>query len=69
MSNPFSRKPQSSNNGETSPSDPLSVEDLLVDGTKKATVTSDGRLVARNEAKSKGEEGIDLIKQREWGAI
>ena len=67
MNNPFSKKPQNGINGEINPSDPLSVEDLLVDGTKKATVTSDGRLVARNEAKSKGEEGIDLIKQREWG--
>ena len=42
-------------------------EDLLVDGTKKATVTSDGRLVSRNEAKKNGDNGIDLIKQREWG--
>ena len=70
MYNPFIKKTSNgrNNNAEATPNDPLSVEDLLVDGTKKATVTSDGRLVARNDAKSKGEAGIDLVKQREWGA-
>ena len=69
MFNPFSKK----NNQLTKPDDnqsmkdPLSVEDLLVDGSKKATITSDGRLVSKNDALKGKEEHIDLLKQREWG--
>ena len=48
--------------------DPLSVEDLLVDGTQKATITSDGRLLAKKDALKDKEEHIDLLKQREWGS-
>ena len=47
--------------------DPLSVEDLLVDGTSKATITSDGRLLSKKDALKDKEEHIDLLKQREWG--
>ena len=38
MYNPFAKKTTNgrSNNAEATPTDPLSVEDLLVDGTKKA---------------------------------
>ncbi len=69
MYNPFSKK----DNKKTSPSeqqstkDPLSVEDLLVDGSKKATITSDGRLLSKKDAIKGKEEHIDLLKQREWG--
>ena len=48
--------------------DPLEVEDLLVDGTKKATITSDGRLVSKSDSLKDKEEHIDLLKQREWGS-
>ena len=49
------------------PNDPLTVEDLLVDGTQKATITSDGRLLSKKDAIKDKEEHIDLLKQREWG--
>jgi hypothetical protein len=38
-----------------------------VDGTQKATITSDGRLVTKKDALKDKEEHIDLLKQREWG--
>jgi len=69
MFNPFSKK----DNKKTSTvehhrsEDPLSVEDLLVDGSKKATITSDGRLLSKKDAIKDKEEHIDLLKQREWG--
>ena len=69
MYNPFSKKDsrKTSQNVDKSPKDPLSVEDLLVDGSKKATITSDGRLLSKNDAIKGKEEHIDLLKQREWG--
>ena len=69
MNNPFSKKPtrQSKLNKKTANKDPLSVEDLLVDGTKKATITSDGRLLSKSDSLKNSEEHIDLLKQREWG--
>jgi len=69
MKNPFSKKITESKtvNERTSSVDPLSVEDLLVDGTMMATVTSDGRLISKKDAVKNNEEGIDLVKQREWG--
>ena len=54
-------------NNEKSTKDPLSVEDLMVDGSKKATITSDGRLLSKKDALKDKEEHIDLLKQREWG--
>ena len=69
MFNPFSKKDNQSTQPEGSKSsqDPLNVEDLLVDGTQKATITSDGRLVSKKDALKDKEEHIDLLKQREWG--
>ena len=69
MFNPFSKKDNQPTQPESSKSsqDPLNVEDLLVDGTQKATITSDGRLVSKKDALKDKEEHIDLLKQREWG--
>ena len=69
MKNPFKTNLRSEDDNEDGKriEDPLSVEDLLVDGTVKATVTSDGRLISKNDALKDGEEHIDLLKQREWG--
>ena len=69
MFNPFSKKDlkPSSVEDKKSIQDPLEVEDLLVDGTKKATITSDGRLLSKNDSLKDKEEHIDLLKQREWG--
>ncbi len=71
MFNPFSKKEKrkTSANVDASSKDPLSVEDLLVDGSKKATITSDGRLLSKNDAIKGKEEHIDLLKQREWGYV
>ena len=68
MYNPFSKKEKSPKSKVKANQDPLSVEDLLVDGTQKATITSDGRLLAKKDALKDKEEHIDLLKQREWGA-
>ena len=70
MYNQFSKKDKvKSQTGKNSDiKDPLSVEDLLVDGTQKATITSDGRLLAKKDALKDKEEHIDLLKQREWGS-
>jgi len=70
MFNPFSKKENKKSKPEEdkSPKDPLSVEDLLVDGTQRATITSDGRLLAKKDALKDKEEHIDLLKQREWGS-
>ncbi|SVC62382.1 uncharacterized protein METZ01_LOCUS315236 [marine metagenome] len=69
MFNPFSKKENQPTQPEDNKSskDPLNVEDLLVDGTQKATITSDGRLVSKKDALKDKEEHIDLLKQREWG--
>jgi hypothetical protein len=69
MINPFSRKENkiSSLDEKKANQDPLAVEDLLVNGTQKATITSDGRLVTKKNALKDKEEHIDLMKQREWG--
>ena len=69
MFNPFSKKENQPTQpeGNKSSKDPLNVEDLLVDGTQKATITSDGRLVSKKDALKDKEEHIDLLKQREWG--
>ena len=69
MNNPFAKKQtsQSKLSKKTEREDPLSVEDLLVDGTKKATITSDGRLLSKNDSLKDREEHVDLLKQREWG--
>ena len=71
MYNPFSKKQSkpSSVDDEKSTQDPLEVEDLLVDGSKKATITSDGRLLSKSDSLKDKEEHIDLLKQREWGAF
>lgn len=70
MFNPFLKKDKkkTATDIDKSPRDPLSVEDLLVDGSKKATITSDGRLLSKNDAIKGKEEHIDLLKQREWGS-
>jgi hypothetical protein len=70
MFNPFAKKQTktSSINDEKPKQDPLEVEDLLVDGTKKATITSDGRLLSKGDSLKDKEEHIDLLKQREWGS-
>ena len=70
MINPFRKKENKKSNLEEKKErqDPLSVEDLLVDGTQKATITSDGRLVTKKDALKDKEEHIDLLKQREWGS-
>ena len=70
MNNPFIKKEakQSKPEEKKPVQDPLSVEDLLVDGTQKATITSDGRLVTKKDALKDKEEHIDLLKQREWGS-
>ena len=49
MKNPFSKKEsdQANPKKEVTSKDPLQVEDLLVDGTMKATVTSEGRLISK----------------------
>ena len=67
--NPFSKKQNklSQVDDRQTVQDPLSVEDLLVDGTSKATITSDGRLLSKKDALKDKEEHIDLLKQREWG--
>tara|TARA_Y100001970_G_C13984782_1_gene725117 strand:- start:223 stop:435 length:213 start_codon:yes stop_codon:yes gene_type:complete len=67
--NPFSKKPKKPSQVDDNKTvqDPLSVEDLLVDGTAKATITSDGRLLSKKDALKDKEEHIDLLKQREWG--
>jgi len=69
MFNPFAKKQNkpSSIEDEKATQDPLEVEDLLVDGTQKATITSDGRLLSKSESLKDKEEHIDLLKQREWG--
>ena len=69
MFNPFSKKDnkKTSINNDKIIKDPLSVEDLMVDGSKKATITSDGRLLSKKDALKGKEEHIDLLKQREWG--
>ena len=69
MFNPFSKKPKRNTriDEKKTNQDPLSVEDLLVDGTQKATITSDGRLISKKDALKDNEEHIDLLKQREWG--
>jgi len=69
MNNPFASKQTKTSqvNEKRAIKDPLSVEDLLVDGTAKATITSDGRLLAKKDALKGKEEHIDLLKQREWG--
>ena len=69
MYNPFSKKENKKPDAgdEKSTRDPLSVEDLMVDGSKKATITSDGRLLSKKDALKGKEEHIDLLKQREWG--
>ena len=69
MFNPFSKKQTkpSSIEDKKATQDPLEVEDLLVDGTKKATITSDGRLLSKGDSLKDKEEHIDLLKQREWG--
>ena len=70
MYNPFSNKnkTKSQTDKRSETKDPLSVEDLLVDGTQKATITSDGRLLAKKDSLKDKEEHIDLLKQREWGS-
>ena len=70
MSNPFSKKQKKLSQVEETKTvrDPLSVEDLLIDGTQKATITSDGRLLSKKDALKDKEEHIDLLKQREWGS-
>ena len=70
MFNPFSKKQTKPSliNDKKSNQDPLEVEDLLVDGTKKATITSDGRLLSKSDSLKDKEEHIDLLKQREWGS-
>tara|TARA_Y100000748_G_C15062881_1_gene319292 strand:+ start:85 stop:297 length:213 start_codon:yes stop_codon:yes gene_type:complete len=67
--NPFSKKDKKQTHVDDNKKvqDPLSVEDLLVDGTSKATITSDGRLLSKKDALKNKEEYIDLLKQREWG--
>ena len=67
--NPFSKKQNKLSQVDDTQTvqDPLSVEDLLVDGTSKATITSDGRLLSKKDALKDNEEHIDLLKQREWG--
>ena len=69
MYNPFAKKENKKARLDEKKTnhDPLSVEDLLVDGTQKATITSDGRLVTKKDALKDKEEHIDLLKQREWG--
>ena len=69
MYNPFAKKgnKKASLDEKKTNQDPLSVENLLVDGTQKATITSDGRLVTKKDALKDKEEHIDLLKQREWG--
>tara|TARA_Y100000590_G_scaffold160701_1_gene184256 strand:+ start:1053 stop:1268 length:216 start_codon:yes stop_codon:yes gene_type:complete len=69
MFNPFSKKQSkvSSVDDKKSTQDPLEVEDLLVDGARKATITSDGRLLSKGDSLKDKEEHIDLLKQREWG--
>jgi len=69
MYNPFAKKEnkKASLDEKKTNQDPLSVENLLVDGTQKATITSDGRLVTKKDALKDKEEHIDLLKQREWG--
>tara|TARA_Y100000294_G_scaffold60377_2_gene57096 strand:+ start:142 stop:357 length:216 start_codon:yes stop_codon:yes gene_type:complete len=69
MKNPFSKKESDQENPkkEVTSKDPLQVEDLLVDGTMKATITSEGRLISKKDAIKDKEKGIDLLKQREWG--
>ena len=70
MSNPFSKKQNKLSQVDETKTvqDPLSVEDLLIDGTQKATITSDGRLLSKKDALKDKEEHIDLLKQREWGS-
>ena len=70
MYNPFSKKNKTKSQIEkrSETKDPLSVEDLLVDGTQKATITSDGRMLAKKDALKDQKEHIDLLKQREWGS-
>jgi len=70
MKNPFAvKQTKPTTVGEKKPNqDPLEVEDLLVDGTKKATITSDGRLLSKSDSLKDKEEHIDLLKQREWGS-
>jgi hypothetical protein len=71
MYNPFSKKEKNQPPAEVKKStqDPLTVEDLLVDGTQKATITSEGRLISKKDALKDKEEHIDLLKQREWGHV
>ena len=68
--NPFSKKQNKLSQVDETKTvqDPLSVEDLLIDGTQKATITSDGRLLSKKDALKDKEEHIDLLKQREWGS-
>ena len=67
--NPFAKKQNkpSQTGAAKDIQDPLSVEDLLVDGTSKATITSEGQLISKKDALKDNVEHIDLLKQREWG--
>lgn len=71
--NPFKRMPQTPGESQSQRStqegacDPLDVEDLLIDGSKRATITEDGTLVPKDEALQTRREYIELMKQREWG--
>ena len=67
MFNPFAKKENKKASLEIKKvnQDPLAVEDLLVDGTQKATITSDGRLVTKKDALKDKEEHIDLLKTLE----
>ena len=69
MFNPFSKKQPKATSVEDKKStqDTLEVEDLLIDGSRKATITSDGRLLSKSDSLKDNEEHIDLLKQREWG--
>ena len=62
------RKPHGQEPSEGEARDPLDVEDLLVDGSKRASINADGTMTSKSDALKGHQEHIDLVKQREWGA-
>ncbi|HOT30307.1 MAG TPA: hypothetical protein PLU72_19195 [Candidatus Ozemobacteraceae bacterium] len=69
--NPFRNNPPRPKNNRFSNSqpengDPLDIEDLLVNGTAKAKVMPDGRIVHSREG-HQVEGGTNLLKDRVWG--
>ncbi len=66
---PFKEQPvEDRKTGTDRAKDPLDVCDLLTESTRKAVITSDGELRVRGDSHSQEKPGIELMKERYWGA-